>query len=106
MSHQATSDLEKNETRHYEGANVSRTITPGGYVFLSTRSLTSEDDGEQLIGTRSTTRKHPSLRSIARCFPFALHSAWFSFAKRAPSPARQSGTPRESQPLPPGVTLE
>ena len=30
MSHQATSDLEKNETRHYEGANVSRTITPGG----------------------------------------------------------------------------
>ncbi|GAA5960161.1 hypothetical protein JCM8115_002532 [Rhodotorula mucilaginosa] len=31
MSHQATSDLEKNETRHYEGANVSRTITPGGH---------------------------------------------------------------------------
>ncbi|GAA5876555.1 hypothetical protein JCM3774_003137 [Rhodotorula dairenensis] len=31
MSHPAASDLEKNETGHYEGQNVSRTITPGGH---------------------------------------------------------------------------
>ncbi|GAA5981006.1 hypothetical protein JCM10908_003949 [Rhodotorula pacifica] len=31
MAHQATPDLEKNETGHYEGRDVSRTITPGGH---------------------------------------------------------------------------